>query len=142
MKAPVVVRRLPDWQLRLEEFVRRRRKAPFSWGDNNCCLFAADFVLATTGTDLAPEMRGTCPSTKQALRYLRKHGGVEGLATAALGAPVSPRLATVGDVVAIRTGNRVSLAICNGATAMAPTRHGVCHVAMREAVAAWRVGNA
>ena len=42
----------------LQVFLASRTKAPFAWGSNDCALFAADAVLAITGTDIAEDFRG------------------------------------------------------------------------------------
>lgn len=132
--------RFHDWQIRFERFVRERSNLPFAWGTNDCAIFAADCVQALTGTDVAlPELR-THTTDLQAARLLKKHGGVAGIATAALGAPLAPLLAHVGDVVLADMGNGDTLAICNGGTCMAPGPAGLVHVGMDTARACWRVG--
>lgn len=131
--------RLPDWQRRLEAFARERARMAFSWGINDCALFAADAVEAITGQRLCEELRGH-KDARAALRTLRQAGGVRGVATRALGEPVSVLMARIGDVVVIQAGKREALAVCNGGTAMAPGPHGVVHVSMAQARVAWRVG--
>lgn len=54
MSAP----RLPDWRERLAAFVAARRATPFQWGRADCCLSAADAMLAQTGEDFAAPLRG------------------------------------------------------------------------------------
>ena len=41
-----------------EEFIASRLDAPFRWGQNDCGLFVADFLLAVTGVDYAEPVRG------------------------------------------------------------------------------------
>ena len=52
------MRRTPDWQHKLHDFLVARAKEPFAWGSNDCALFAADAIQAITGEDLAAEFRG------------------------------------------------------------------------------------
>lgn len=128
-----------DWQIRYESFVRSRQDMPFAWGANDCCTFVADCVLALTGEDVAtPEQRAQT-TEMDAARLLKKFGGVRAIATAALGAPISPLLATVGDVVLVDSDGRDMLAICNGGTCIAPGPLGLVHLGMDQAKAAWRV---
>ena len=47
------IRRLPDWTARLAGVIRAGEDAPFAWGTFDCCLAAADAMLATTGVDAA-----------------------------------------------------------------------------------------
>ena len=83
---------------------RVRRAQPFAWGIHDCCTFAADAVQAITGQDPAPAGLRAHRTEKQALRALRRHGGVVGIATDAMGPPAPVSLACVGDVVVVCGG--------------------------------------
>lgn len=130
--------RLNDWQLRFEAFIASRLGAPFAWGSNDCAVFAADCVQAITGQDPAPAGLRAHSTEKQALRALKRHGGVAGIATAVLGQPVPVSQANVGDVVLCKAGRRDMLAICNGSTAFAPSARGLVSVPLGDLC--WRVG--
>jgi hypothetical protein len=138
------LQRLPDWPLRLEAFVAERQAQPFAWGVQDCALFAADAVKALTGVDVAPPALRQHRSARAALRSLQAHGGLHGIAQAALGTPIAPALATVGDVLLVCTHHDDSahamLALCNGSTALAPGPQGLVSVSLHSAVHAWRVG--
>jgi hypothetical protein len=131
------MKRLHDWQLRLEAFARERTPRPFEWGSNDCALFAADCVQALTGQQVCPELRGY--DGRGALRLLEEHGGLHGLASKALGEPIPPVFATVGDVVLVRMGEGEALGICNGGVVIGPGPDGMAVVGMEAALAAWRV---
>jgi hypothetical protein len=131
--------RYHDWQLRLEAFIRERSSVPFAWGSNDCASFAADAVRALTGDRLLPALRGYT-SVREALGALRHAGGLSGIATMALGGPLSPRVANVGDVVLVRIGKRDALGVCNGGTVLGPGVSGVVAVPMAQALRCWRVG--
>lgn len=130
--------RLFDWQLRFEAFIAARLTMPFAWGSNDCAIFAADCVQAITGQDPAPAGLRNHTTEKQALRALKRHGGVAGIATAVLGQPVPATLANIGDVVLCKAGTRDMLAICNGASAFAPSANGLVTVPLGDVC--WRVG--
>jgi hypothetical protein len=132
--------RLHDWQLRYAAFARERAAMPFAWGANDCCLFAADAVLALTGTDPAAQLRGTYSTALGAMRVLKEHWGVAGLATNVLGASMPPALAGVGDVVLIETGDYHALAICNGTSVIGAGERGIVGYGIGAAKAAWRIG--
>jgi hypothetical protein len=141
------LQRLSDWPLRLEAFVQQRAHQPFAWGVQDCALFAADAVQALTGVDVAPPALRRHRSARAALRSLRAHGGLHGIAQAALGTPIPPVLATVGDVLLVNSNNlafvhpgRPMLALCNGGTALATGQRGLVSVSLHSAVHAWRVG--
>ena len=132
------MKRLPDWQLRLEAFARERRTMPFAWGTNDCATFAAAGIEALTGEVVLPEIRGY--TEREALRLIEEHGGLRRIVGLALGNENPAIFAAVGDVVMVESGKREALAICNGATAIGAGPDGVVAVSMATAKAAWRVG--
>lgn len=90
---------------------------PFAWGSNDCCLFAADWVLAATGRDIAADYRGRYQSALPALRFVKDGGGVEAMIERAGGQPIDSKLARRGDVIARDVGNGVGLGVCVGSLA-------------------------
>lgn len=58
---------------------------PFEYGKTDCCQFVADCIREATGRDVAAPFRYA--NLRQARELLRRHGGLEGLATHVLGAP-------------------------------------------------------
>jgi hypothetical protein len=131
--------RLHDWPVRLEAFVRQRMAMPFAWGSNDCATFASDAVLAITGQDPAPKGLRSHTTAKQAYRNIARHGGLDAIGTAALGVPIAPVLACVGDVLLVKVGKRDAFAISNGATAMAPSARGLVNIPLASARMAWRI---
>ncbi|MDP1686889.1 hypothetical protein [Hydrogenophaga sp.] len=131
--------RLLTWPTRYAELCSERITAPFEWGVNDCCLWAADCVEALTGVDYAAAWRGTYSAAAGAARLMDELGGVRAIATGALGDAVSPLLAGVGDLVLIEQGGREMLGVCNGAEALVVGPAGLEAVSMPSARAAWRV---
>jgi hypothetical protein len=131
--------RLHDWQMRLSAFVCERYRTPFVWGLNDCCLFAADAVVAITGEDPAKDLRGYSTAL-QAYRIVKAHGGMAAMATALLGPQISPLMANVGDVVLVDMEGRDALGVCNGTSVIGPGPLGMASCGMSLANAAWRVG--
>jgi hypothetical protein len=101
----------------LTRFIEDRRRTPFAWGSNDCCLFAADWVLAATGRDIASDYRGRYSSALSALRFVKDGGGVEAMLERAGGQSVHPSLARRGDVIARDVGSGTGLGVCIGALA-------------------------
>lgn len=128
-----------DWQLCLEAFVHERKSMPFAWGTNDCTIFAADCVQALTGVDVVPAEARGYTTERQAARILKERGGLIGIATAAMGEPLPPLLAGIGDVVLSKAGAHDMLAICNGGTCIAPGPDGLVHLGMATATMCWRV---
>lgn len=63
-----------DWPALMAEAIKKAGKQGFSWGENDCCLFACDVVLAITGVDYAEEFRGRYKTEIGAARALKNIG--------------------------------------------------------------------
>ena len=63
-----------DWPTRLAEFLLEKRHEPFKWGVNDCCLFAADAIMAMGGDDVAHDVRGRYKSAIGARRIMKGLG--------------------------------------------------------------------
>jgi hypothetical protein len=87
----------------MKAFIQTHKNKPFVWGENDCCLFAANAVLALTGNDLAAEFRGKYSTELGAARALKKHGysSIEMLLNAKLGESIAPLSAKNGDVALV-----------------------------------------
>ncbi len=66
--------RAQDWEQRLHAFIESRRSAPFAWGTHDCCIFAADWVLALTGKDIAADFRGKYHDEASCIALLKGMG--------------------------------------------------------------------
>lgn len=65
------------WATReLHQFLLSRKDMPFTWGENDCCLFAADAIQSFTGVDLADDFRG---------KYIDKASALAAIASVAQG---------------------------------------------------------
>jgi hypothetical protein len=146
-------RRVQDWPTLFFHFIESRRSRPFAWGQQDCCLFACDGILAQTGLDPAAKMfRGKYRDALGAARLVRKHGGVEAIASRICGelgfVEVPVRLAQRGDVVAISgeaLGDNVpymgvALGLCVGGTAAFTGSAGLVFHPLKNCRRAWRVG--
>lgn len=125
---------------KLNQFLRERADVPFAWGVNDCCIFAADWVLACTGRDPMVVIRGYINET-DAADLIGRGGGIKRMTTDTLGAP-APTVTTAqrGDVVLFESGDGPALGVCIGDkfAAVRPVG-GVGYFAMRHALTAWRV---
>lgn len=130
--------RLHDWMTRLSTLIRARQSAPFAWGTNDCCLFAADAVHAITSRDPMADLRGTYTTERQAMRALHACGGLAGAASDRLGPVVRADQAQPGDIGLALVAGRRSLAVCCGAHFMAPGRNGLAVVHVGDVLRAWR----
>lgn len=105
MSAPA----LPTWPIaepgaktRLVSLLQARQAMPFVWGLTDCALWAADAVAAVTGHDPASDVRGSYHTALQAVRMIRRRGGLFGLAADRLGLQITASQAWDGDVALLR----------------------------------------
>ena len=126
------------WRQRLDALFAARMSAPFAWGTHDCCLFAADAVLAQTGGDPAAEFRGMYVDARGALELLAELGGLTAVAGRA-GDPVPALCAQVGDIGLVEHESRELLAVCAGPVWLVPAEQGLAALPIDAATAAWRV---
>lgn len=110
MTAAALVRR-PNWPELLHAYIESRRFMPFEWGHNDCGLFAADAIIAITGTDLAADLRGY-KSGRGAASRIAKAGGMRGLA----GSLIEKKhgFASRGDLVLVELDARETFGVVAG----------------------------
>jgi hypothetical protein len=129
-----------EWRERFDTLVRERMSTPFAWGTHDCCLWAADCVLAVSGVDPAADLRGTYSSAIEAVRLVDQLGGMEAIAARG-GAPIPPLCAGVGDVGLVTLDDRELLAVCAGDVWLAPGANGLAARPLAEARLAWGVAH-
>lgn len=132
--------RLPDWELRLTDYVSGIVGKPLVWGETDCLMLAAFGVLAVTGTDLRPPR----------LRYRTERGAVQALARRGYDGPVAavdarleriaPVFAQRGDVAAIIRDGTETCGIVTGSGLLVPTKSVPTFMPAVAASVAWKVG--
>jgi hypothetical protein len=133
--------RRPDWQPRLIELANQRRRMPYSYGKNDCWLFARAAVETMTGALLFPDM----PSYGgwiAAARVMISRGWetIEDMATEMLGPPTDPETSRPGDIVSYEAAGDLHLAVRIGDMAIAPMMHGTQPIAPHDWRRCWKVG--
>jgi hypothetical protein len=136
--ARVPAKRLPDWQPRLAALVSQRMRQPLVWGRHDCCLWAADAVLAVTGVDLAAGLRGSYDTPAGADQQLHQLGGLVEICVQRLGPVVRTQLAQAGDVGLATVGDVRALVVCGGAHFLAAGAAGLLPVPRQAVLRAWR----
>ena len=134
------MRRHDNWPTLLVAFIEERRHAPFAWGSNDCCLFAADWIRRACGVDFAEGLRGGYSSALGATRVLSRYGGVLEIAgTLAKLESIPTSTARRGDVVAFKMDGGHALGICIGDIAALVGKGGLVFPRIETAAAAWRL---
>ena len=130
--------RYRDWTTRLNDVIKAAQERPFSWGEFDCCLFAADCTAAICGVDPAENYRGKYKTETGAKRQLKKqHGSLEAAWDTHF-ARVPLTFIQRGDVVLYDAPGGRSMAVFWAGDYWATTEDGVARVEC-EPLAAWRV---
>jgi len=128
----------PDWQKRLVTVIKAAEKRPFSWGQHDCCLFAADCVEAMCGEDFAAEFRGNYNSETGAKKALLRGGGSLERVLARFLDEVNPSLIQRGDVAVVENAGRRCAGVFYGGSVWVPGDNGLVGLS-GNLLSAWRV---
>ncbi len=138
--------RKPNWPRLLTEFTNEHRSSLFAWGRNDCCLFAANWVLKATDIDPASPWRGRYKAPRGAALIIARNGGsVSSLVAGALvrlgvcEIPVS--FARRGDIVITTQTEQGQDAagVCTGVGAIFLTPDGLRTLPIGRCTKAWRL---
>lgn len=130
--------RHPQWATRLPEALRAAMSRPFSWGEHDCCLFAADCVIAVCGVDIAEKVRGRYKTKSGALRVLKTEFGNLEYGLSGFFVEITPDKASRGDIVMFDGDDGKTLGVLWGSKLWAVTENGAMPV-NHKPIKAWRV---
>lgn len=130
--------RYRDWTTRLSDVIKAALERPFSWGEFDCCIFAADCAVAVCGVDPAERYRGKYKTEAGAKRALKKTHGSLDAAWDACFTRVAPSFIQRGDVAVYEAPGGRSMAVFWANEFWATTELGVTRVVC-EPIAVWRV---
>ena len=107
-----------------------KRNEPFAWGKWDCCIFAADCVLAMTGEDKLTAFRGAYDSKYTAAKALRElgNGTLDKTLQGHLGRTIAPHMAWRGDLTIYKN----NVGICVGTHAYFVSENGFMSIPMRD----------
>ena len=130
------------WPHILSDHIASVHDTPFKWGSHDCCMFAADVVLAMTGEDYAVGFRGEYQSQRGSLSRIKTLGykGLEDVLTQRLGKPLkSVNFLHRGDVVLFEGGNGLAAGICLGAKSVGAGDVGLVSVDTSSCIKGWKI---
>ncbi|HHR6140381.1 TPA: DUF6950 family protein [Providencia alcalifaciens] len=130
--------RHPNWTTRLPETLEKATQKPFSWGQHDCCLFAADCAVAVCGIDIAEKARGRYKTKAGAMRVLKSEFGDLESGLSDFFAEIDPEKATRGDIVMFNGDDGKTLGVMWANKVWAVTESGAMPV-NHQPVKAWRV---
>lgn len=128
----------PEAQERLAALFVERITAQFVWGRNDCCLFAADAVIAATGRDPADGLRSYADAISAA-RLVKRLGGMAAIGDKSFGPRIAPAGAVFGDLGLVTNDGRECLAVFGGSAFHVPGEHGLTIVPIENCTIAWRM---
>lgn len=128
----------PDWNKRLLTVIKAAEKRPFSWGEHDCCLFAADCAKAMCGEDFAAEFRGTYNSATGAKKALLRAGGTLEKVLGKYLDEVPVALAQRGDVAVVENSAGKCAGVIYGGAVWAPGESGLVCLRVKP-LSVWRV---
>lgn len=133
--------RQQGWEARLSALIEVSRTKPFEWGRHDCCLFAADAVMAINGVDPAADLRGNYSSAVQAADLVAKLGGLDAIPPSAGFEEVPVKYAHRGDVVLCETAGRDVLGVVDmsGLRVAVPGEEGLVFLPIAAGLKAWRI---
>jgi hypothetical protein len=137
------MKKLPNWQADLFEFINANKAKGFAWGNWDCCLATNAAIKAMTGRDLIPKEL-SWSDKKTALKSISTYGntllacmdkacsiqGIEELALPYLG---------VGDFAVFEQNGREIVGICDGTNLLGVGDNGWQTEPNDAAVKAWRI---
>ena len=143
--------RKPFWDTRaFHGFLATRADEPFTWGTNDCALFAADGVEAITGVDIADEFRGKYHDEAGAFALIKQITGGSTVADAAAYCAAKhglvewqhPLMARRGDLVVVRNGDGsliAGLVHLNGRHVVSVGEKGLLRFPISSIIRSWHV---
>ncbi|QCJ70438.1 hypothetical protein C9446_11585 [Providencia heimbachae] len=130
--------RHPNWTTRLPETLQKAMQKPFSWGDHDCCLFAADCAIAICGIDISEKVRGRYKTSVGALRVLKAEFGDLESGLSGFFNEIEPTAASRGDIVMFIGPEGKTLGVLWANKIWAVTENGAMPVD-HQPIKAWRV---
>lgn len=138
-----MLERHAKWPEELASCISHARVKPFTWGENDCCLFACDCALAITDTDIAKDFRGY-RNIDEAKIILDRFGGVGGVAEAVARKYAVPEITALaagrGDICLIEAGHGETLGVCGGDHILCPGLKGLVSYPLLQGIRAWKIG--
>ncbi len=136
------MQRLDDWPTLLADAIKAASGRPFSWGEHDCALFAADVCLAITGHDPLAHVRGAYSSAFGAALTLRRLGcnDVAELADQVIGPRERIEAAQRGDWVLSPDDEARALGVCLGPRSAFLAPVGMTTRLTLDCSACWKIG--
>lgn len=144
--------RTRDWAVvEYHDWLAAHLNDPFVWGENDCCLMAANAIASFTGSDLGAEFRGKYADRASAFDLIRRITGGNSVADAAaycaakygLAEYERPRFAQRGDLVVANAasddGTEISCVVHLNGHIVSVGERGLIRLPISAVKRAWKV---
>lgn len=123
------MKKKPDWEKRLHDFLASNKDTKFSWGAWDCCIFVDSAIKAMTGSHVIPEFT-VWGNKKAALRTIKEYSGnltgcVNKAAISSGMTKVLPSDVMKGDLVVYTVDGNDGAGIYDGYAIAAPSDDGL-----------------
>lgn len=128
--------------VQLSNYIKKQQAKPFVWGEHDCALFAANWLLERTGRNIARQLRGCYCSEQSSIDHIQQLGYVD-LSDAVhglLGKPIKHvKLVQRGDIALLDSPQGIACGIVCADGVVALSHRCLITVPLSHVVAAWRV---
>jgi hypothetical protein len=130
-------------------FLKDNANTKFAWGSWDCCLYAANAILAITGKDIADDFRDKYTDEASAFALIKTVTGGTTVADAAaycakkhgLVEHAHPLMAKRGDLVVIQNGPNLIAGVVhlNGRDVVSVSDHGAVRLPITQVKRSWSI---
>lgn len=136
--------RKSDWPTQLTNYIESKKEVKFRWGKHDCAMFAFGAIDAMTETRFIEHLSKRWHSKKSADAFIKKVKGVEHLlariAKVYKWKRQAANVAQRGDMMVYRINGEITLAVCVGASSVAPgKKKGVTLIPAVQAIYSYKV---
>ena len=138
------MKKLPQWEIRLFDFISSNKDKSFKWGKWDCCIFVIEAVRAMTETEI---LKPSWNNKLEALFFIKENGKTINSATTKFLKKsglktIDKNFITAGDVVLlndIHNNNEQIMGICTGNLIACVSEEGISYRENQSAVKVWRI---
>lgn len=138
------MKKLPQWETHLFNFINNNTERPFAWGKWDCCIFAVEGIKAMTGKTM---MKIQWQNKKEAYKFIAKNGRTLNKVTSKYAKQsniktIEKNFITAGDIVLLEdhlNDNEELIGICTGNIIACVSEEGITYRENSRAKKVWRL---
>ena len=138
------MKKLPQWETHLFNFINNNTERPFAWGKWDCCIFAVEGIKAMTGKTM---MKIQWQNKKEAYKFIANTGRTLNKVTSKYAKQsniktIEKNFITAGDIVLLEdhlNDNEELIGICTGNLIACVSEEGITYRENSRAKKVWRL---